>query len=340
MSTTLTRWFGRGALPAFAAVPILAGCEAPDLQERAEEQAEEAEEEGLLGAPGLGVLLPDGVEAPGPQDEAEPFFDAFYPLEGPVHRVTFSSDGQQLIMAYEAPEGDQPMIYQMAGDEQGWDQPTPVPIDQDGGAESPAMSPDDAYLMWASTQEWEHENIGHYNVWMASGSPGAWGRPVPPPGLNTLTMDADPSLSGDGNLTFASERDGQGLDIFVANLEGGRFQDIENLGDEINSPADDRYPFFHPDEAFIVFSSDRDNPGGAQNLYITYNEGGEWTEAEPLDAVNTDASEHAPTLAPGGEYLFFNRGDEDVYWVHAEAAGIELPGDPVAEEEDDEQVGG
>lgn len=341
MSTTLARWFGRAVLPAFAAVPILSGCEAPDVQERAEEEASQEEEEAALGASGLGVVLPEDVEPPEPGDDPRSFFDDIHPLEGEVQRVTFASDGRRLLMGHLPPEGEDMMIYQMEGTEEGWEQPAPVPIEQADGAESPAISPDDAYLMYASTQDYEHEEIGHYNVWMASEAGEGWSTPVPPPGLNTLTMDSDPSLSGDGNLTFVSERDEQGLDIFVAELEAGRFQEVENLGDDVNAAADDRYPFFHPEEAFILFSSDRDNPGGPQDLYITYREDGDWSEAEPLEGLNTDEDEYAPTLSPGGEYLFFNRGDEDVYWVHVEAAGVELP-EPEEEvaDEDEEEAGG
>jgi len=91
------------------------------------------------------------------------------------------------------------------------------------------------------------------------------GRPARAPSLSfqsmtRLTSDSglttEPSVSADGRfIGYASNRNGDNLDIYVQQTSGGPAIRLTN------DPADDRQPTLSPDGSFVAFRSDR-NPAG------------------------------------------------------------------------------
>lgn len=80
---------------------------------------------------------------------------------------------------------------------------------------------------------------------------------------------AYPSVSADGNfMIFSSDMPGGfgGLDLYVAENAGGIWSNPLNLGDKINTPGNEAFPFIMPD-GMLFFSSDGHLGLGGYDVY-------------------------------------------------------------------------
>jgi Tol biopolymer transport system component len=133
------------------------------------------------------------------------------------------------------------------------------------------------------------------------------------------------SVSDDETLYFASEGD-----LYQSPFREGAHQQPINLGDVINSPADEGHPWIAADGSFLLFSSNRGKvDAGDYDLYLS-RRSNQGTWETPLDLgsqVNTPDQELYPVLSPDQGYLFFlsNRvSGLSVYWVDFESVMAEL----------------
>ncbi len=160
-----------------------------------------------------------------------------------------------------------------------------------------------------------------------------WSVPIPAPGLNTTvrsetdpeaknrSFDSSPAFSSDGRtLYFSSNRKGGygGNDIYSAQMDTrGRFSRIRNLGTEINTAADEMFPYVSEDGKFY-FSSDG-HPGFGQLDIFTVNRANGKTTIENLgQPVNSTGDDFGIFLfRPDRGFFTSNReggkGDDDIY---------------------------
>ena len=128
--------------------------------------------------------------------------------------------------------------------------------------------------------------------------------------MNTTASEWFPTLASGGTLYFGSgRRGGQGeTDLYRAGRKDGKFAEPENLGQNINSAADEFEGCIAPDESFLVFMAlGRSDSLGGGDLYISYNKDGKWTPAKNLGPkVNGPGLEISPYLSPDGKYFFFS----------------------------------
>ena len=101
----------------------------------------------------------------------------------------------------------------------------------------------------------------------------------------------------DGRIIFASDKPGGmgGFDLWSATWDGAEFRDIENLGPEINSAADEIYPLMLNEQ--LVFASDRtDKSFGDFDLFIVQETGKIENLGLPL---NSNANDLNPIAEAG-----------------------------------------
>ncbi|MCF0192800.1 MAG: OmpA family protein, partial [Prevotella sp.] len=87
---------------------------------------------------------------------------------------------------------------------------------------------------------------------------------------DTLSSFAHPAISPDGNwLYFVSDMPGGkgGLDIWRIRIGVGGLGGVENLGEPVNSSADEMFPSFRPN-GDLYFSSKRESSMGGLDIYI------------------------------------------------------------------------
>ncbi|MFK7899558.1 MAG: TolB family protein, partial [Cyclobacteriaceae bacterium] len=94
--------------------------------------------------------------------------------------------------------------------------------------------------------------------------------------------------------------------------------EIENLGRNINSEADDFSPVISLNEGVLLFTSRRKGTTGdthypsgkfKDDIYISVNKNGEWTEAQNLKYLNTFLEDRVVSLSPNGKKLITYRED-------------------------------
>lgn len=281
------------------------------------------------------VEVPPEVESG--TGEPEAFLPGIADPGGAVEGLAMSPEGQSIFLVRAS--GGVTNLELTRWTEQGFTPPVELPFAQSGMDRDPQLSPDGEWVYFASRRPLPQASAADtmvYNLWRASRSPDGWGEAEPLEGVNHPEFhDRGPALSGDGTLMFASERGGVGSDLWVAQEGEQGFQPPVRLEAPVNSDAWEGDPYLAPDASFVVFSRREVpelNPDGAGvpdggDLYFSRREVGGWSPPEALGGgVNSDADEFAPFISPGGEYLFFNRGAEAIWWVPTRSTGIPLGG--------------
>jgi Tol biopolymer transport system component len=143
---------------------------------------------------------------------------------------------------------------------------------------------------------------------------GSWSEPQPLAVVNSEANEWFPTVSKNGNLYFGSERPGgKGkCDLYVSRLVDGKYQTPENLGEPINSSANEVEPYIAPDESYIIFAgTGLPESRGAYDIYVSFRRDGAWTKPVNLgDQINSVAWDFSPKVSPDGKWFFFtsNRG--------------------------------
>ncbi|MCX6198104.1 MAG: hypothetical protein NTY88_02625 [Bacteroidetes bacterium] len=140
---------------------------------------------------------------------------------------------------------------------------------------------------------------------------------------NAAYSNAQPAISKDGKtLYFVSDKTGGigGTDLYAATKDAnGNWGDVKNLGAEINSANDEKFPFM-ADDGTLYFSSNKAGGLGGLDVYKTKFTGGKWTKPENLIApINSAQDDFAFIIDEKNKAGFFssNRdggmGEDDIY---------------------------
>jgi outer membrane protein OmpA-like peptidoglycan-associated protein len=145
------------------------------------------------------------------------------------------------------------------------------------------------------------------------------------PVVNTDWWESSPSLSPDKrDLYFASSRAGGfgGRDIWVTHrLPNGKWSRPENLGEAVNTSADESCPFMHADNQSLYFNSNGHKGYGMTDLFISKKvNDSSWTVAENLGyPINTIDDEGSLVVTADGQTAYYasersdSRGGLDLY---------------------------
>lgn len=136
---------------------------------------------------------------------------------------------------------------------------------------------------------------------------------------DSVTALGHPSISPDGQyLYFVSDAVGGfgGKDIFRSRVVGSNsFGPMENLGEEINTPGDEMFPYCRDSVTLYFASNGHPGMGGLDLFKATQDSTGHW-EVENMGApINSMADDFGITFAGRKEWGFFssNRNDARGY---------------------------
>ncbi|WP_080237785.1 OmpA family protein [Spirosoma rigui] len=228
------------------------------------------------GLPMLGLYktkLNQNPDETGTSPAPEPFSTNVF--QGDVNEGTpaFSKDGKTMILA-RGNNGkrkgglDVDLYISRLGEGNAWSQPQRLPISDslawDG---SPAFSADGKTLYFASNRA---GGVGGIDLYRTSiDASGRFSRPVNMGrDINTPGDEMFPYVAPNAKLYFASDgHPGLGkLDVFVATRSGGVTR-VENMGQPINSPADDfGLIYTEPTKGFLA--SNRGGGKGDDDIYF------------------------------------------------------------------------
>ena len=145
-------------------------------------------------------------------------------------------------------------------------------------------------------------------------------------GIDSLDIVGHPTLNSDESIMyFAAERASGfgGKDIWMTMKgEDGKYGRPFNLGDVVNTPGDELFPFLRNDST-LYFSSDGHGGMGGLDIFMTTSDStGKWSVPENLKSpINSTGNDFSIIFHPTEERGFFasNRGsrngmDDDIYY--------------------------
>ena len=186
---------------------------------------------------------------------------------------------------------------------------------------SVTFSPDGRMMIFAKGNSGKSSGTADVNLYWARYRNRRWTDPQP---LNINvpdSWDSSPAMSSDGRtLYFASNRPGGygGTDIYQAKLSRrGRWVDVKNMGDVINTPGNELFPYAANDGK-LYFSSDG-HPGlGGLDMFSAVRESGKVnivSMGPPINSVGDDFGLYL--FNPSRGFFTSNRpggqGDDDIY---------------------------
>lgn len=166
----------------------------------------------------------------------------------------------------------------------------------------------------------DEEGVNHLKIYKATKQGDSWGNIEELPFNNNNYSVGHPALAEDGNtLYFASDAPGGsgGTDLYKVSIDGGTYGSPQNLGETVNTPGNEVFPFMTADGR-LYFSSDGHKGYGLLDIFVF--EGEEVQNlGEPVNSSHDDFGFFNSPEAPQG-YISSNRtggaGSDDIYQLN------------------------
>ena len=183
---------------------------------------------------------------------------------------------------------------------------------------TPSFSPDGNTMYYTYCAQ-DPEGSRTAEIYISTRSSAKWGKGTRATIVkDSVTALGHPSISPDGKyLYFVSDAVGGfgGKDIFRARVAGNDFGPMENLGEEINTPGDEMFPYVRDSVTLYFASNGHPGMGGLDLFKATQDSTGKW-KVENLGApINSMADDFGITFAGKEDRGFFcsNRNDARGY---------------------------
>lgn len=210
-------------------------------------------------------------------------------------------------------------IWFVGKDERGqWKRPEPVEgeLNTELDEGTPSFTPDGQTMYLSRARREPNANTG-VEIYTSQRSDAKWSAPQKYEiTADTISSYGHPAVSPDGTwLYFTSDMPGGqgGRDIWRVNLKE-RQGSLENLGEWINTPGDEMFPYVRSDSVLYFASNGHPGFGGLDIFRAEQTKSGGWTVTNMGTPVNS-ASDDFGICFGEGESGFFssNRGDNRGY---------------------------
>ena len=183
---------------------------------------------------------------------------------------------------------------------------------------TPSFSPDGNTMYYTYCAQ-DPEGPRTAEIYISTRSSAKWGKGTRATIVkDSVTALGHPSISPDGKyLYFVSDAVGGfgGKDIFRARVAGNDFGPMENLGEEINTPGDEMFPYVRDSVTLYFASNGHPGMGGLDLFKATQDSTGKWNVENLGAPINSMADDFGITFAGKEERGFFcsNRNDARDY---------------------------
>ena len=181
------------------------------------------------------------------------------------------------------------------------------------------------YFTRCYSQKTEEQRGEGCQIYMATREGNSFSEPVKLDlGGDSTNVVGHPTLSSDElMIIFSADFEGSvgGKDLWVARRESNTasFGPARNLGELINTPGDEMFPFLRDDS--ILYFSSNGHPGmGGLDIFRSSLVDGEWQKPVNMQyPINSPGDDFGITFKPGEEKGFFSsnrrggRGGDDIY---------------------------
>lgn len=183
---------------------------------------------------------------------------------------------------------------------------------------TPSFSPDGNTMYYTYCAQ-DPEGPRTAEIYISTRSSAKWGKGTRATIVkDSVTALGHPSISPDGKyLYFVSDAVGGfgGKDIFRARVAGNDFGPMENLGEEINTPGEEMFPYVRDSVTLYFASNGHPGMGGLDLFKATQDSTGKWNVENLGAPINSMADDFGITFAGKEERGFFcsNRNDARGY---------------------------
>jgi outer membrane protein OmpA-like peptidoglycan-associated protein len=191
----------------------------------------------------------------------------------------------------------------------------------------------------------DEKEVVKLKLFSSAFSDNKWGIEVPLPFNSDNYSCAHPALTADGlTLYFSSDMPGGsgGMDIWKSNWNGTAWSSPVNLGDDINTPGNELFPFFSSDNVLYYSSDGLDGIGGL-DIYTSQLSGSSFSKPENVGApINSSDDDFGITYNPNAKTGYFssnrkNQGlNDDIYMFEKLCTNTEIT---IADEETKQPLG-
>jgi peptidoglycan-associated lipoprotein len=202
----------------------------------------------------------------------------------------------------------------------------PVPLEEEFSSEAddgtPNVSSDFMTLYFTRCPKGKKEQLG-CQIYFSRKSGTDWGKPEKMKIADDSIVVAHPAISPD-NLTlyFVSDMSGSlgGKDIWKITRanEGDDWSEPENLGQDINTPGDEMFPYVH-DDGTLYFSSDSHLGLGGLDIYkASKGDNGRWVVENLRAPINSSEDDFGIVFESDAERGYFSssrkgRSNDEIY---------------------------
>jgi outer membrane protein OmpA-like peptidoglycan-associated protein len=130
--------------------------------------------------------------------------------------------------------------------------------------------------------------------------------------VNNGDQNGSVAITPDGQfMIFAAYENKYGsegrTDLYSAHKINGKWTEVQNLGQAINSPFWDSQPTLSSDGILLFFVSDRPGGSGGTDIYFSRKTREGWSKAQNAgSSINTSADEIAPVIAYDNKSFYFS----------------------------------
>lgn len=179
-----------------------------------------------------------------------------------------------------------------------------------------SFSPDGSTMYLTKARREPNANTS-VEIYTSQRSEARWSAPVKfDITADTISVYGHPAVSADGKyLYFCSDMPGGqgGKDIWRISLVD-RAGSLENLGDQINTPGDEMFPYCRTDNVIYFASDGHPGYGGLDLFKATQTESGLWIIENMGEPINSSADDFGITFGKGETgYFSSNRKDARGY---------------------------
>ena len=230
----------------------------------------------------------------------------------------FSPDGQEVYFTDQSPDTSEVLPLFMRQEDGRWTAPEVAPfVGIPRGVTSQVFAPDWSriYLYANPTPGGDAPTQQDAGFWYMERTASGWSRAHHVGSPENLDRN-------EGTLYFSANLPGGfgDHDLYRTRFLEGRYSDPENLGEAVNTAAEEYLSCAAPDGSYLIFYRFDPANKAASGLHLTFQVRDDaWTEPVPLgDELGLEAG-FAASLSPDGQYLFLLDRGLGIYWVDAQA---------------------
>lgn len=245
-----------------------------------------------------------------PSKEAEIFAPGIISTDLNVRDFALSPEGNEIFYTIRAVNGLTLMTVKRIQGK--WTSPEVASFAGQYSDLEPCFSYEGEKLFFVSSRPLEAEGEEKdYDIWYVEKEGDEWGRPqnIGAP-VSTEANEFYPSVTESGTIYYCMQSNNSigGEDLFYAEFKDGKYQSPVNLGENVNTKADEYNSFISRNGSYIIFTSHGWGKGvGSGDLWISFkDENGDFQKPLNMgEKINSKYFEYCPSVTHDGKYLFF-----------------------------------